>query len=363
MISNFKIKNYKCFDDFELKNLGRINIFLGKNNVGKSTLLEALFGFACGENLYPLLNTSIFRIGRDSNLNQYNLIEKVLNTFNNREELEFSFQGELEEGTKRKYSYKINPGTVFGEINLNFNKNSDFTESKSGNESKSFFILNIKKDNEVEVARKINYPIFQEIERDVEPFLKANKLDVNNFKDFGISTRIYSFLKREPEKFKKFLEELNKSFENSIENIDMFPYPDGSPAPVSIKMVGKEYIPLYEFGEGMQKWFSLVGNQMIYKNYISCIEEIGDMLHPEAQGGLGYNLTLMAEESNNQIFGTTQSLEFIVNYLKSISENREELLKDIRVITLRKIDGKIKSRTLDGFEALDLLINNELELR
>jgi AAA15 family ATPase/GTPase len=42
MIKNIKINNYKCFKNFEIKNFKRINILVGDNNSGKTSLLEAI---------------------------------------------------------------------------------------------------------------------------------------------------------------------------------------------------------------------------------------------------------------------------------------------------------------------------------
>ncbi|MBD3165579.1 AAA family ATPase [bacterium] len=42
MIRSMKILGYRCFEDFKLEEVGRINLVTGKNNSGKSTLLEAL---------------------------------------------------------------------------------------------------------------------------------------------------------------------------------------------------------------------------------------------------------------------------------------------------------------------------------
>ena len=42
-IKNIEIKNFKCFEDFKAEGFGRVNLIGGKNNVGKSTLLEALY--------------------------------------------------------------------------------------------------------------------------------------------------------------------------------------------------------------------------------------------------------------------------------------------------------------------------------
>ena len=43
MIENITIEKYKCFENLKLENLSRINIISGKNNVGKTALLEILY--------------------------------------------------------------------------------------------------------------------------------------------------------------------------------------------------------------------------------------------------------------------------------------------------------------------------------
>ncbi len=42
MLESFQIHNFRLFQHLEVKNLGRVNLIVGKNNSGKSTFLEAL---------------------------------------------------------------------------------------------------------------------------------------------------------------------------------------------------------------------------------------------------------------------------------------------------------------------------------
>lgn len=42
MLDNLKIENFRCLSDFTISRLGRVNLIVGKNNSGKSSLLEAL---------------------------------------------------------------------------------------------------------------------------------------------------------------------------------------------------------------------------------------------------------------------------------------------------------------------------------
>src|SRR5258708_5199603 len=43
MYRTFTAKNFRCFDELTFTDLKRINLIAGKNNVGKTALLEALF--------------------------------------------------------------------------------------------------------------------------------------------------------------------------------------------------------------------------------------------------------------------------------------------------------------------------------
>lgn len=42
MLKSLIIKNFRALEDFSVEKLGRVNLIVGKNNSGKSTVLEAL---------------------------------------------------------------------------------------------------------------------------------------------------------------------------------------------------------------------------------------------------------------------------------------------------------------------------------
>jgi hypothetical protein len=41
MLKSVKIENFRGFQSFELQQLGRVNLLVGKNNTGKTSILEA----------------------------------------------------------------------------------------------------------------------------------------------------------------------------------------------------------------------------------------------------------------------------------------------------------------------------------
>ena len=47
-LPSFYLENFRIFDKLEVKRLGRVNLLVGRNNVGKSAFLEAVYIYAAG---------------------------------------------------------------------------------------------------------------------------------------------------------------------------------------------------------------------------------------------------------------------------------------------------------------------------
>jgi hypothetical protein len=61
MLRSFTVKNFRCLEDFEIRNLARVNLIVGDNNSGKSALLEALFVHRLQTRIIGLLDLKSFR--------------------------------------------------------------------------------------------------------------------------------------------------------------------------------------------------------------------------------------------------------------------------------------------------------------
>ena len=62
MLERLHIRNYRVFNDLKIDQLSRINLIAGKNNSGKTSLLEAIFLLAGGGNAQSASNANILRI-------------------------------------------------------------------------------------------------------------------------------------------------------------------------------------------------------------------------------------------------------------------------------------------------------------
>ncbi len=61
MLERLRIRNYRGFTDLGIDRLSRINLFTGRNNSGKTTLLEALFLLCGAGNAQMALNANVMR--------------------------------------------------------------------------------------------------------------------------------------------------------------------------------------------------------------------------------------------------------------------------------------------------------------
>ena len=49
ILNSLEIRGFRAFEHLQIERLGRVNLIVGKNNVGKSSLLEALQLYARGD--------------------------------------------------------------------------------------------------------------------------------------------------------------------------------------------------------------------------------------------------------------------------------------------------------------------------
>jgi hypothetical protein len=61
MIQSLKIRGFRAFQSFDLRDLTRVNLLVGRNNAGKSCILDAVDIAALGGPFYALLNSPIRR--------------------------------------------------------------------------------------------------------------------------------------------------------------------------------------------------------------------------------------------------------------------------------------------------------------
>lgn len=379
MLTSLKINGFRRYDNLELENFSRINFILGKNNVGKTSVLEAVFSWACGQNIAPLINIPVSRCRFSAIQQRYWLMEEIMSVFHNRTTLPFhmKFSGSYN-GQEECFEHSVFPSDILTDYDSSYKATNKIVPSMNESTGKdqnlqlvntqlgmvqvtpTFTVANWQiKHNEKIVSENITSPLV--FVSKVTPCTQAKFIDLLSHISVNEIIQIYATLKRN-NLIEDVVTELNKVFPE-IKNIDMLPYPDGSMSPISILKNGT-MLPLYAYGDGVQRWFFILGAMALYKNSIICVDEIDSGFHPEAQSEFSKHLAKYAKKCNVQLFLTTHNIEFIDNFLNSVEELDHDYLENTRIITLR--EGKnntVMHRCLTGTKAYEAREAFSLEIR
>lgn len=374
MLTSLKVNGYRKLSEAEFTGFSRVNFFVGSNNVGKTSLLEAIYIWACGFNIAPLLSGVTHR--QPDQMSFYRLAEDFLFYAHNRKAtpLQMTVEGMANERTTG-FSHSISLNEAVLSINgINFGRHNDYVSEndKNSTETKNRWSRGVRSfigewkiegDNNEKVINNIYIPDLSS--KPHKQNYNAVFVDILDHRLSVANLQIFSILKRNG-LLENLICEMQRVFPE-IENIDSLPYPDGSLTPLSVKIKNDGYIPLRFFGDGMQRWFHILGLFVLYSGYIICIDEIDATLHPVAQKILCENIIRYAEKYDVQLFITTHNIEFLDNFLNAFDEQRSvnDGKDEVRIITLKDDtnSGNIKSRTLSGTEALQMRNDFRMELR
>jgi AAA15 family ATPase/GTPase len=356
--SGITIEGFRQFNKLELTNLGKVNLVLGPNNAGKTSILEAVYIHACHGNMKLIFdNLLLSRISQTKSISGFLEIgEQVISLFNKKNHLPYHFTinktniDDLPNYDRMTIVFK--PSKRLSQLDPR-NLNSTYqvldssTKLKSSNrdllgnwrstnngvdESNDVF-FDTNEVNKVSVKMKNGDSIPQNIQSFAQNYVIFH--DILAHREPQATVAIFSHLKRY-RLLEKFTKEMKAVF--PIKEIDSIPYPDGSFSPIYIINSNDELLPIYNFGDGMRRWFHLLGNLMIYPNSVHLIEEIDATFHPNAQEKFGHLLVEYAEKFNNQLFMTSHNLEFADKFLESLYGEEGSITQDqddpVRVITI-----------------------------
>ncbi len=303
MIKSLEINNYKGIQNFKLDNLNRINIFVGNNNSGKTSLLEA--GYIGMKDNYLGLKSVI----QNRNMN---LLAKTMETL---------FK-DLD--TNNKINIKIKTSPVMSiETEISLSKDNNIipfilpNESAIQTQEAKKFIIN-KNGIKVEYNfAMLNRGGFFEPVMNIQNGSQQNKVGLSTppqdiyyissrtRTDMDFANELREQIKSRNEK-KKILEEL-QIFDPKIEDIIV----DGINIEVYLKGVDKP-LPIQALGAGsftVLEMASIFGREKI-KNIF--IDEIEDGLHIQSMEIIAKYLSkTMEQKPDLQLFITTHSTEII----------------------------------------------------
>lgn len=342
MLDSLEIKNFRSLENFQVKKLGRINLIVGKNNSGKSSVLEALRIYA----------------GNASR----GLLEEVAQGHDEKCFLENSdqdgFNGALpyeDLFTGRKFPVGEEP-IVIGEINNNAESLEIYhvyliekEYSETDNEGKTRVLT-----RQVSVSELPKGDYIQRVGDGLLVFKKENStlidfnkappsftrfvLDGNIVPSSFIPTQLIAMhelakdwdaiaLTEAEEMIKAAMQIILPEFESLI-FVNDSSYSDKTGkeirrlAKVKIKGLSRP-VPLNSLGDGMLRILQLVLKIFPAKGGFLLIDEFENGLHYSVQEKVWNLLFELAEKLDIQVFATTHSWDCIESFAKIAVEKQE----------------------------------------
>ena len=288
MLDHIHIQNYRLFKDLKIDKLGQVNLIAGKNNTGKTALLEALRIWDSKANINVLTNILFNRheiINREPN-NGYNLFRDTT-------------KGIIEIGDDKKgHSVKFA---------------IEFKFQEEDNSVIYPFQYGINGDG-------IGYNVFNNIV--YIPFLIENDENPKMWEKVSLTT------------LENDVNEIMKIIEPRIERIG---FTNGK----FMVLTGRypNPFPLKKLGDGANRLFTVALALVNAKNKILLIDEFEVGLHHSVQDQLWDIIFKYAKEWNIQVFATTHSRDTVKSFT-SIAQKEEykDMANYFRLQKLRNSD-------------------------
>jgi len=347
--SNITIKSFRHFENLELSNLGQFNLILGDNNMGKTSLLEALM-FTTDANTY-LKNLAFAYIARNNtskllerNQEKYLLPITFIDDFFNKDATEKILEFDLNEN-RDYWNFKIKRPTK-AEIQQELNIEVGIDEEN---------YIAIILDDKYEI---IELSVFIDKIKP-EELIQMQLIPFGKGFDRDLAKNYYENIHKDRSKRKSFLEAM-KIFIPKIEEIQV----DTNEGAIDIYEDDGNSSALHQYGEGANKLFRILVQITLQKDKKLLIDEIDAGIHYSHFFEFWKIIIKVAKEYNVQIFATTHNLECL-EYFKNILENESFISYQTlsRTITLRELSNGKKKAYTRTFEEFEYELNNKLEIR
>jgi len=352
LLDSLEIKGYRCFEHLKIEKLGRVNLIVGKNNVGKTALLEALWVLVQG--------------GDYQSIGQ--ILQVILHSRNEIPETSESYLLEPQYNDSYKHLFYKRPNIK------NENLSSTIGTFEREITIETFDILNgVKKeiqDNRRKRAVELSVTYkgaFDPVDFDINKYVKPiERTPVKNLfvRANGESSESIPELWDEitlTDKEDLVIDSLNLIL-NEIISINLIGYPKGSNnrIPVARSKRVSEPVPLKSFGEGMNRLLGIALALVNCKDGILLIDEIEIGLHYSVLPDVWKLIFKTAKDLNVQVFATTHSKDCVEAFAQIANENDEK--DDGMLIRLERHGEKIVAKTINE-DRLAQAVNHDVEVR
>lgn len=344
MIEKVEIKNFRGIHHGRIDGLSRVNLFFGKNNCGKSSLLEALF-LVCGQS-NPLLPETINAMRTYTRLTESDLLyffyrmdaEKGINIFTSGSQnrhLSISAFNEIA---------GLNPNNISTEIVRHYGLRMRF--STSDGEFSSEVLYDISNSNQVEQKVQLDSHYTEK--------LKCVYLSPRYDSNASVEGLQNIYLNKD----EAFLADALKILEQKAKDPVFMDN-------VMLVDVGlSQRIPINLMGDGIRKIVSFLTSIYACRGGVILIDELSNGFHYSVMKSMWDIVIRAAIKNDVQIFATTHDEDSIKGFQEAAGAIRKENEDEIAsAFKLQRIaDDELKSYRF-SIDQLGNAIEHETEVR
>jgi AAA15 family ATPase/GTPase len=349
MLRDITIENYRLFEKFQLEGLTQVNLVVGTNNSGKSSLLEAIYLLVNYEDQDALSNVLDNRFVIKSGIRSRSEITDLSDTF----ELSNIFRGH-----KLQQDYPI---IITSQRDVPMSLECTLLEAQpQKNDSKTGIRLQFRG------KRKLDY--FLGVEQLFSPWYRdKNRIDKSRTNRHFLTTerldqqsvtKLWNQIVLTP-KEDMVLGAL-RILEPDLQRIALLnqPTPEMS---VRLKVErGDDPVPLGSMGDGMYRIFALTLSLVSSENGVLLVDEIDTGLHYKALTKMWRLVIETAKKLNVQVFATTHSWDCLASFQAVLTEEKEETIGS--VFRLERTNDRIGYVAYTG-EELAVAVDHDIEVR
>ncbi len=314
MYTSIHVANFRCFQSFKLSDFQRVNLISGKNNVGKTALLEAIF-FHCGMwnpeismKINLLRGISTFRI----NFTTYEEMpwDSLFYEFDTGKTIEI--KGTYSE--KNQHTIRISVERVAEIAGI---KGNEKDASLSYTSAKALVVSYVRNGKEGK------YSLFFTKEGGI---YHPSPPPPPSFPAIFLSTRAPGNLTEDVERFSRlekenqteYLYEALRYIEPKIERISPLVHTGEVILHGYVGLPGP--IPLPFLGEGVVRLLHILLVMGRARNGVVLIDEVENGFHYSVQKNVWKSILRAAQNFHVQVFATTHSYECIENFSAAVEE-------------------------------------------
>jgi AAA15 family ATPase/GTPase len=345
MFNTIEIERFRGIKHASIEGFKQINLFFGKNNCGKSTLLESLFLSAGLSNPISFRNVNLIRDYYKGN----SLDDFILNFYN----LDITQPIHITVGDDEKRDLKINISeknkTIISIENEMVDKLSTVTDMDY--EVKFDFIVNNESFSTIlqfDSAQpdKVTWERADAYEESLKCVYLSPK--------FSFQTSIEGLDNIINNNDANFIIESLKLIEPRVNNIN----PTNKGLFVDIGL--DKFIPINVMGDGVRKIVSILTTIYNCKDGIVLIDEISNGFHYSVMSNLWKVVIDAAINNNTQLFITTHDYDSIKGLRDAALNNYNDNVATFKL--LRTLDDELKALHY-SLDSVDYSINQEIEIR